>query len=442
MQKLRIVWICHFSNEKIRSKLTFSTNWVENLLRVISNKPKSPQSDFANWVSRGIEGFEKLDNIELHIVAPHYGMKHKTEKFVTNGVNYWFFRPEDDSLLKKGLKLLIKNEVSSYRGNRKVVKKIIEHIKPAIVHVYGAENPYYSIAALDVDTKKHPLLISLQTLLSHPQFKSKTNINESSYKFRAGVEKLILTSASFIGSSNKGSREHIWKHINPNVLFTKTFLGIPEGTYHGDQEKVFDFVYFAASIDKAADFAIEAFALVRKTKPYTSLNIVGGAPTTFKKQLVKRIDQLGISDNVTFSGRLITQEDVFKQINMSRFALLPLKVDSISSTIREAMFAKLPVISTITSGTPSLNDKRESILISEQGDHKAMANNMLKLLESEEYAKIIQHNALQTAKERWSNSRNMSELVQAYKAIIDHHKNGTPIPAEIATINPKLNYAH
>jgi glycosyltransferase involved in cell wall biosynthesis len=439
-QKLRVVWICHFSNENIRSRLTFSSSLFEIFLRAIARKPQRNfgANDFGNWISQGICEFEKYPDVELHVVAPFYGIKQRIKRIVINDINYWFFKPDHNSFVKRWFKKLIKTVTSSYKGNRKIVRNLIESIQPDIIHMYGAENPYYSITALDIEIDKYPFLVSLQTLASHPDFKYRTNMHPTQYDFISGIEKRILQRAAYIGSSVNIYRDFIWQKINPRAVFTNTFLGIPEDMVRHKQVKIFDFVYFSAAIDKAADLAIEAFALASQKEPSITLNIVGGETVSFKRQLVKRINHFGISDNVVFSGKLPTFDDVIKQINKSKFALLPLKIDVISGTVREAMFAGLPVVSTITSGTPSLNETRESILISEIGDHEAMANNMLKLLNSEEFADKIRQNALLTAKERWNNARNMSELVEAYRAIIAHHKHGTPIPKEIGAVNPAI----
>lgn len=46
-----------------------------------------------------------------------------------------------------------------------------------------------------------------------------------------------------------------------------------------------------------------------------------------------------------------------------------------------------------------------SALLSHQGDYQAMADNMLKLVNAPDYAKMIQANAGLTAKERISNAQ-------------------------------------
>jgi len=91
----------------------------------------------------------------------------------------------------------------------------------------------------------------------------------------------------------------------------------------------------------------------------------------------------------------------------------------------------LPVVSTITPETPNLNKKRESVLLSPAGDFSAMADNMLKLLNDENFAEKIRENACITASERVNNEQIIRKWIDAYRASIDNFKNGTPIPVHL-----------
>ena len=139
----------------------------------------------------------------------------------------------------------------------------------------------------------------------------------------------------------------------------------------------------------------------------------------------------GEGENVRFEGKLPTHDDVLRQIKLSRFAVLPMKIDLVTGTIREAMANGIPVVTTITPASPNLNVKRESVLLSEKGDFQAMADNMLRLLRDKDFADRIREIALITAEERESNQEIVSQWVIAYKACIDNFRNGTPIPEDL-----------
>jgi len=156
------------------------------------------------------------------------------------------------------------------------------------------------------------------------------------------------------------------------------------------------------------------------------LNISGNYTQEYKSMIDCRIQELGIADNVIFTGPKSTHEEVLLQIKKSRFALIPLKIDLISGTIREAMACGLPVVTTITPATPLLNKNRLSVLLSEKGDFSAMANNMLQLIENEEYATQISDNAIMTLQELFSNESIMRNWHIAYFEIIENFKNNKP----------------
>ena len=50
-----------------------SANLNGTLVRKYLKKHKS-WKDFAKWISNGIKEFEKINDVELHVVSPYYGV--------------------------------------------------------------------------------------------------------------------------------------------------------------------------------------------------------------------------------------------------------------------------------------------------------------------------------------------------------------------------------
>ena len=111
---MKVLWICHFSNSQVREKLNLSKNIFEVLIRKLLKKTPKQWSDFGAWITNGIAEFEKNKNIELHIISPHYGMSYNTEEFEMNGIYYHFFKPDDNSFVKRALKSLRKIILMNY----------------------------------------------------------------------------------------------------------------------------------------------------------------------------------------------------------------------------------------------------------------------------------------------------------------------------------------
>ena len=414
-RNLKVVWLCSFSDEKLRKNLSFSKLYWGSIFRQVIRK--NGHSDYAVWDANAISEMEKkLDGIDLHIVAPHRGISHLQE-FVNKGIHYHIFWSEWAIITEKIKRLFGVQNKNAYRINRRIISKIIDLIKPDVVHVIGVENLFYSLGVLDI-SPSIPVIAQLQTLVSDDRFKDNARSSKKAYEFHSEMEKRVLLRSNYIGTTVSRFRQIILKEIKPNAVFIDTTLPVTEVVNFGNEVKEFDFVYFAANISKAVDLAIEAFALASKTFPNITLDIVGGYSNDYKEVIDKRIKELGIETKVFFEGHLATHDDVLRRIRHSRYALLPLKIDIVSGTIREAMANGLPVVTTITPGTPMLNKERECVLLSPVGDHQAMANNMMRLLQDSDFARMLRENARIVAGNRISNEKIVEKWKKSYNECV------------------------
>jgi len=119
-----------------------------------------------------------------------------------------------------------------------------------------------------------------------------------------------------------------------------------------------------------------------------------------------------------------------QHITSARFALLPVKLDVIPGTVIEAIFLDLPVITYKTTGTPYLNKDGQSVLISEIDNVQALADNMLKILDSPKLVLKLKTKAKNFVDKEFDNIDSALRLVANYKAVIEHYNNDTAIPSE------------
>ena len=101
---MKVAWICHFSNQEVRNKPPLSNMRIFNFLRSILGKTKFEYGDFAPWINNLIKEFEKFEDVELHIIAPHAGLSPFKYSFEMNGIHYHFFKSEDDTIFFKNYK--------------------------------------------------------------------------------------------------------------------------------------------------------------------------------------------------------------------------------------------------------------------------------------------------------------------------------------------------
>lgn len=427
---IKVVWVCHFSDAKVRSHIRFSTLYYKRFFYLFKRKLRIKWQDFAVWNTNAIREFEKYDDIDLTVIFPHFGIKGKKQTFRINGINYICFRSEDDYFFPYLRNKFFHYFEKKYTHNRTLISSEISIINPDIIQIVGAENPYYSVAALD-SPSNIPSIVALQTFMSTPDFFRNYHVDKNEYEYRSSLEKKILRKCSVVFGGNPNTLNMVREIVSPDIIIRVNPLAVGVDVDDCPCEKEYDFVYFAANINKACDYAIEAFVLASEKHPNLTLNVSGCYTHDYKAQLDKRLLELGIQEKVFFTGPKATHDEVISQIKKSRFALLPLKVDLISGTIREAMACGLPVVTTITPATPKLNSDRESVLLSEKGDFQAMADNMTRLVEDDHLANNLKENAKMTVRERYSNEHFMQKWHDAYFEIIENFKSGTPFSSDI-----------
>lgn len=417
---MKIARICSFSNAQVREHLDIGLpGWLQWLYKKVRGHAPFTASDYGVWNTNAFQEFEKISEVELHVISPCPFLKKKIQEFNINGIHYHFFRDESSTLLNMIYKQVLKPKTNEYKQNRRIIKKLIGQIKPDVVHLFGAENPQYSLALLDIP-KNIPTLVQLQTLVNDPDFKAKSAMNEASYQYLAKVELDVLQRADYIGTTATKYINIITQQIKPDAKMMNTGLAAGEIVRPPSIETCFDFVYFAADISKSCDLALEAFGLAYQQNPSITLDIVGGYTEGYKSQLDEIIERHGIGKAVTFEGRLATHDDVINQIRKARFALLPLKIDLIAGTIREAMSNGLPVVTTDTGelGTQKLNKDYQCALISPQLDYKALADNMIKLLNNPSFAETLRQNAYKRQREKYNNEGAVRKYIEAYKQML------------------------
>jgi glycosyltransferase involved in cell wall biosynthesis len=429
-EKIKVAWICHFSNSYIRDKVPINYKRIlyklaRKMLGLYNKDGKN--SDIAPWVTGGIQEMEKRNEIELHVISPQVGLKKLTYEFEMNGIYYHFYNPSFTLFLMhciKNVNMWRKMQISSYFTN-----KFLKRIKPDIINLIGTENPYYSCTVLDIKLKV-PIFVSMQTVYSNPE--RLKYWPESDKNLHWKIELMIHERLRYFGATGSLHRDLLLKN-NPNAIVFDIQFPYPKMPSVFEVPKEYDFVNFALAhgARKGTTDSLESLSIVKKQFPKVTLNIVGGCDDKTRQDLDKMIENLDLKNNVVFTDFFQNQSDLFQHIKKSKFALLPVKLDIISGTILQAMFYELPVITYQTTGTPILNRKNECVLISDKGNINSLADNMILLLSNPQKAEILRKNAKQEALEKMDNSKIVNQLIKDYRAIINHYNEGISIPKEL-----------
>lgn len=415
MNKIRLVIICHFSTREIRDKL--------DLFSGSHHRYK----DYGLWNINIISGLKDRDDIELHIIAPHKGMKRATQEFVVDGVWYHFYRAELPYPWAQIELRFFPQKEREYPRNRRYVKRFVKKIKPDLVNLIGAENPYYSITVLDI--KNLPIMLHCQTVYANPDRKIKTQGIDPQ---RWDIELRLFHHIPYISCTGRMYYDLIKGYEPKAIMFPRKWPGSKFPDIN-DVPKKYDFVYFARMLNKNKGFdnAIEAIAIALQKHPEMRFLAVGSWDGD-REMFEARMEELGLKDKMEIHPSFPEYTDMLQYVKQARYALLPIKMDVLSGTILEAMRMGIPVVTCRTSGTPSLNKERDTVLISDIGDNEALAANMLRLYEEEELATKLRENATLYIREKdEQNAHNVDLMVAQYKAVIAHYREGKPIPKEL-----------
>lgn len=423
--KISVALICGFSNAKVRAHLPLDNRKLYNIARRLLGMPArvSKYGDVAAWDTHLIEHMRLRDDVELHVISAHVGMKKGVISFQEDGVDYHFVRSDRATLLKR----LIPSASLWHKLNpmRPAVRKIVRRINPDIIALVGAENPHISGTVLGLD--EYPLIVKCQTIYNNPDRVKTGKMNPKN----AYVEKLILEKVRYVAVNSKNHYE-LFRQMNRTAYNFHWKLGniYPEFDI---KEKRYDFVNFAMamSLKKGFHDSVKALAIVKKKYPNVKLNLIGGGEEAVKKELEALIAELGLQDNVEFTPFFTLQEDLFRHIHYSRFAVLPCKIDFVPGTIRQSMHYGLPVVCYETTGTPTLNNDNECVLIAENGNVEDLADKMLILMNDEKKALELKNNAKALSDKKRDDAGIISQIVDNFKAVIANYRNGTPIPSEL-----------
>jgi len=396
---LKVVWLCHLSNSKLKKHFN-----VTNV------------NEFAPWISILIEMFKNNKDIEIHIVAPNV-FTNKDTFFVLDGIHYYFYKHKPIPLFNKYFlkihSILKIEERTNYLFVKRKISKIIGFIKPNIIHIHGVENPYYAVGFFK-HYKKIPTVISIQGFLRNVAYK-----NHFTSKSRLKIEENILKSAKNIGIRASFMKDYI-RALNNQAKFFWLQYPYSFSNTSPDITKDTDLVFFGqVSKNKGIEDLINALGILHKEKNLdVTLKVIGIVSKNYLPSLINLSQNLGIKNNIEFTGFVQTQHELHKIACRSRVCVLPTYNDIYSGTIVESMYLKIPVIAYEIPGLLDLKSKSgNSILFTEKANVKSLAVAIHTLLNNPVLQKEMSENAYLRVKELFKEEDMVLNYLECYKTI-------------------------
>lgn len=426
-EKMKIAMICHFSNPEVREHLTFSNRKLYRLICRLTGRPvgKSTEGDVAAWDTYIINSLKDREDVELHVISASNSLKDRKCDFQIGNVHYCFFRASFSTFLKH---IFPAPQIwHFFNPTRLLVQRIVKRINPDIVALVGAENPHYSDTILGL--KGYPIIIKAQTVYNNPDRKSKTGGRNA---INAYVEKRIFLENKYFSIGTK-MHQKLFRQFNPTAYNLRWRWCATYPEINTDAPKEFDFVNFAMGMNDSKGFpdSIKALAIVKQKYPNVKLNLEGAYNEVTLNRLKALASECGVEENVSFTQFFQKQEDAFRHIVKSRFALLPCKMDYISSTMSQAMHFGLPLVCYRTEGTPTLNVGKQRVLIAENSNIDDLASKMLEILDNPELANKLSSEAKEYIDGKNNQSVIAAEMMSSFKAVIANYRNGTVVPKDV-----------
>lgn len=398
--KIKVVWLCHFANEEV--KQYFGTSSV---------------NEFAPWIGKMLDLFKQNSEVEIHVVAPNVFTNANT-KFRQNGISYNFYPivPPvfNGSFLNRVYHFSRADFFSDFLWIKRQVSAIINEIEPDIIHLHGAENPYYSAAILPL-FNKYNVLTTIQGFIRNSTYLS------FDIKNRIAIEEKVIKKSTHLGvRTDEMSR--IVKEINPTAAlhFHNYPMDMPYTHKNniGGHEPI-DCLFFArVEKDKGIEDLLAAMAILKKKKTNISLSVIGGADKNYLNSLMEICERLNIIENITFLGFLPSEEDIYPYIMKAKMCILPTYHDILPGTILLSMFMKLPVVSYNVGGIPELNRDGKTVTLANRGDINQLSVEIWNLLNNDGARAEIAEKAYIYAHKRFDNENVVVDVVKAYQNVL------------------------
>lgn len=395
MNKFKVVWLCHFTNDYLNKHFGIEkkelSRWIDSFTNIILGNTA----------------------FDIHIVAPNY-WTNKDEILFRENVTYHLYKYRHTPIARIGVfEQLFTKE--SYIKNK--IKKIIDGINPDIIHLFGSENMDYSCGIMNYANNKN-VVISIQGYVN--QTKDKQGFPRNLVlKYRKELERKINSTFNTVTLGPNSTSKNYLNENYPNITNIKQLsfpTTIPE--YDGSIKKTYDIVYWGRICrEKGFIDLLDALYSLKQKGHICSLLVVGKLENASKEEIFDKIEKHGIKEQVKFTGFLKDTKTMFTQAQKGCIYVLPTHYDGMPGSVREAMHLNIPVITTPVGALPNLNKEKECVILSETGNIEQLSEKILLLLNDVDLYNKLKVNAKEYACRYFSNKDILTQLTNIYQEL-------------------------
>jgi glycosyltransferase involved in cell wall biosynthesis len=364
-----------------------------------------------SWISSMADLLAKKNTIQLNII--------------TQGNVKTIIRKDYQSIKQ----WLIPSKLRKYNGLPRLktireIQKIIDEIKPDIIHIWGTENYWglllargyirgkviVEIQGLKFEIAKYFLFgLSLLEIFQCFGLKEflKPSVSLIGLKFsfiRWGrYEKEILIKSPFISTQSDWVRTFV-KELNPKAKIFNTTISLRPEFLKGLKWDINNCIPFQILTLSASDISykglhvlIKAIIILRKKYPHIKLHIIGYTRTGLKesgysKYLKRIIRKSGIIENIIWLGSL-NAKNIVQQMLRANVVVVPSFIESYCLALDEALTIGVPCAASFAGAMPELAIHNKTALFFTPGDSIMCANSIETLCTNKSLANNISQNA-------------------------------------------------
>ena len=166
---------------------------------------------------------------------------------------------------------------------------------------------------------------------------------------------------------------------------------------------------------KGIDGLIRAMAIVTKSIPDAQLVIAGDGP--LETSLKKLSEDIGVSKNVTFLGR-VSRAETWQLRKNSEIYVLNSSYEGLPHTVLTSFAAEIPTIATDTAGTNEAVYHEETGLLVPVGDDEALARAIIRLLHDQALQEKIVGGGSRILREKFSWEAHLQGLSSLFETVL------------------------
>jgi glycosyltransferase involved in cell wall biosynthesis len=333
--------------------------------------------------------------------------------------------------------------------------QILEDFKPDIIHAYGTENRQ-NINLISNYKMQYPIIISLQGIIKQyikyyyagmkmrdiianitiGDVLLRRSIIDGKHRFKKQLvhEREMIANISYVEGRSDWDRVYS-KSINrtlkyyhcPRMIRSEFF----DYKWKLEQcEKHSILVHQGSYPIKGLHMMLDALVEIKKEYPDVIMYIAGNIdfhPKTLKRKLLfngytkyikKRIRQLGLSDNIRFTGYL-NAEKMAEKLSSVSVCVIPSAIENVPNALAEAMIVGTPCVASYVGGSPDLLNNGECGLMYRYDEPEMLAYRVMSYFENNALSCEKSENAIRVARERHAPKTLVECIIGIYTSVID-----------------------